>query len=133
MVAEPIPDRDDIPYGVRIRIAQIAREFPAVQYDAADPNASAIEAYCHSLGLEPQPSDSVPPRTIRGAASQTAAPRDVTALAATLHGLICRIMPGASHRTCDEDLQMATDILGTLAIRGWRLASDPRNTWRAGG
>lgn len=132
MVAEQIPEMDDVPYGVRVRIAQIAREFPAVQYDAADPNAAAIEMYCHVLGLEPQPSDAVTPRTIRGAQSQTAVPRDAAALAATLHGLVCRVMPGASPRVCDEDLQMAADILATLGVRGWRLASDPRNAWRDG-
>jgi hypothetical protein len=131
MVAETGPEAD-IPYGVRARIAQIAREFPAVQYDAQDPNATAIETYCHVLGLEPQPSTAVPPRTLRGAQSQTAVPRDVAALAAALHALVCRVMPGASERVCEEDLSLASALMGTLYARGWRLANDPR-AWRAGG
>jgi hypothetical protein len=123
---------DDIPYGVRVRVTQIARDFPAVQYDAADPNAAAIEAYCHILGLEPQPSDAVAPRTIRGAQSAGAAPRDVTAVAATLHALVCRVLPGQPLHACEQDLTLAAELLAALNARGWRLASDPRIAWRAG-
>jgi hypothetical protein len=118
-------DDDGIPYGIKVKICGIARDFPAVQYDRHDPNAAAIEAYCHVLGLEAIPAD-ITPRSIRGAQSSSAIPRDVAALGACLHTLICRVMPGASPQVCEEDHDLAVSVLATLNARGWRLSADAR-------
>lgn len=116
----------EIPYGVRMRIAQLARDYSAVQYDADDPNAEAIAAACENAGVQPQPSHDVPPRTIRGAVASGGPSREVAVLAAVVHTRLCVPQGAVPDRVCQEDALLASELSAELAARGWRVSPDAR-------
>ncbi len=118
----------DIPYGIKVKVAGLAREFGAVKYDAHDPFAAAIEAACEQAGIQAIADPHASPRSIKGAVATDGVPRDAGALAATLHKIVCLPQGGNPASGCDEDLTLATQIIDELAGRGWRLALDLRRS-----
>jgi hypothetical protein len=64
----PAPEPVDVPAGIAQLLARIATTHPGVRYHPEDPNTAAIEYEGARLGLDLISDDSIPPRTIEGAA-----------------------------------------------------------------
>lgn len=118
-------DGNTIPFGIMSRVQSIARDFPAVLFDAFDPHRAAIEAACATVGVVAIPSEAVQPRSILGSIN-TPDPdaRDVAVLAAVLHEHLC-LPGGVPIGLCEADLPLAKAMVDELDLRGWRLARQP--------
>lgn len=113
----------DIPYGILTRVNAIAREFPAIVFDAFDPHRAAIEAAALAAGIAAIASTTVQPRSMKGSINPPGDARDVAVLASVLH----QIGHGqvATAALCPQDMVHARAMVQELDLRGWRLARTP--------